>query len=168
LVRADITERLVDAIVNAANSNLYHGGGVAAAIVAKGGKIIQEESDKKGYVATGNPVITSAGKLPCKAIIHVVGPRNGEGKENEKLAKAINSVLKLAQQNNFRSISIPAISTGIFGFPKDKCAKILVQESINFSQKQGSHNTPEIIEFCIFDDETFQHFKNEFNYAMDK
>ena len=114
--------------MNAANSNLYHGGGVAAAIVSKGGRIIQEESNRIGYTQTGNAVMTSAGKLPCKAVIHVVGPRNGEGKENEKLTQAINSVLKLAQQNNFKSISIPAISTGIFEFPKDKCAKILVQE----------------------------------------
>jgi O-acetyl-ADP-ribose deacetylase (regulator of RNase III) len=89
-----------------------------------------------------------------------VGPRNGEGKENEKLTLAINNILKLAQQNNFKSISIPAISAGIFGFPKQKCAKILVQESINFAERKDSHNTlPEIIEFCIFDDETFQHFK---------
>lgn len=169
LVRGDITERVVDAIVNTANSNLYHGGGVAAAIVAKGGRIIQEESDKIGYVPTGNAVMTNAGKLPCKAVIHVVGPRNGEGKENEKLTLAINNILKLAQQNNFKSISIPAISAGIFGFPKEKCAKILVQESINFAERQDSHNTlPEIIEFCIFDDETFQHFKREFNHAEDR
>lgn len=98
LVRGDITERVVDAIVNAANSNLFHGGGVAAAIVAKGGRIIQEESDKIGYVPTGNAVMTNAGKLPCKAVIHVVGPRNGEGKENEKLTLAINNILNLAQQ----------------------------------------------------------------------
>jgi O-acetyl-ADP-ribose deacetylase len=123
--------------------------------------------------------MTNAGKLPCKAVIHVVGPRNGEGKENEKLTLAINNILSLAQQNNFKSISIPAISTGIFGFPKEKCAKILVQESINFAERQDSHNTlPEIIEFCIYDDETFQYFKsstmprtgkknyNAFNFAM--
>jgi O-acetyl-ADP-ribose deacetylase (regulator of RNase III) len=169
LVRGDITERVVDAIVNTANSNLTHGRGVAAAIVANGGKIIQEESDKIGYIPTGNAVMTSAGKLPCRAIIHVVGPRNGEGKENEKLTQAINSVLKLAQQNNFKSISIPAISTGLFGFPKEKCAKILVQESINFMQRQGPYNTRlEIIEFCVFDDETFQHFKKEFDYVNDE
>ena len=155
--------------MNAANSNLYHGGGVAAAIVAKGGRIIHEESDKIGYLPTGNVVITNAGKLPCKAVIHVVGSRNGEGKENEKLTLAINNLLNLAQQNNFKSISIPAISTGIFGFPKEKCAKILVQELINFSGRQDSRNTlPEIIEFCIFDDETFQHFEREFNYAEDR
>jgi O-acetyl-ADP-ribose deacetylase (regulator of RNase III) len=92
--------------VNPANSNLYHGGGVAAAIVTKGGKIIQEESDKVGYVQTDKAVTTSAGRLPCKAVIHVVGPRNGEGKENEKLTQAINNVLKLAQQNKFKHRNI--------------------------------------------------------------
>ena len=137
LIREDITERIVDAIVNAANSSLCHGG-VAAAMVAKGGQIIREESDRIGYVPTGNTVTTSAGKLPCKAVIHVVEPRNGQVKENEKLTQAINSVLKLAQRMNFKSISIPAIITGIFEFPKDICVKILVQESINFIERQVS------------------------------
>ncbi|MGI0033186.1 MAG: macro domain-containing protein [Nitrososphaeraceae archaeon] len=169
LVRGDITERNVDVIVNAANSNLNHGGGVAAAIVAKGGQIIQDESDKIGYVPVGNAVMTTAGKLPCKAVIHVVGPRYGEGKEEKKLRLAINNVLNLAEQNNFKSISIPAISTGIFGFPKEKCAKILVEESINFAEKQISFTSlPEIIEFCIYDDETLQHFKKEFTNTNER
>lgn len=86
LIRGDITERNVDAIVNTANSYLSHGGGVAAAIVKKGGRIIQEESDKIGYLPVGNVVMTTTGKLACKAVIHVVGPRNGEAKENEKLS----------------------------------------------------------------------------------
>src|SRR4051794_37858155 len=90
LVKGDITERNVDAIVNAANSYLKHGGGVAAAIVRKGGAIIQEESDKiGGFVPVGSAVITSAGKLPCKAIIHTVGPRMGEGNEDSKLLRAV-------------------------------------------------------------------------------
>jgi O-acetyl-ADP-ribose deacetylase (regulator of RNase III) len=169
LVRGDITERNVDVIVNAANSNLNHGGGVAAAIVAKGGQIIQDESDKIGYVPVGNAVMTTAGKLPCKAVIHVVGPRYGEGKEEKKLRLAINNVLNLAEQNNFKSISIPAISTGIFGFPKEKCAKILVEESINFAEKQISFTSlPEIIEFCIYDDETLQRFKKEFTNTNER
>ena len=161
LIRGDITERNVDVIVNAANSYLNHGGGVAAAIVKKGGRIIQEESDKIGYLPVGNAVMTTAGKLACKAVIHVVGPRNGEAKENEKLSLAINNVLILAQQNGFKSISIPAISTGIFGFPKDKCAKILVEESIKFvkDNKPASGSTLEIIEFCIYDEETLEQFK---------
>ena len=169
LVWGDITERNVDAIVNAANSYLSHGGGVAAAIVKKGGRIIQDESDKIGYLPVGNAVITTAGKLACKAVIHVVGPRNGEAKENEKLRLAINNVLILAQQNGFKSISIPAISTGIFGFPKDKCAKILVEESIKFvkDNKPESGNALEIIEFCIYDEETLDQFKLILN-AIDR
>jgi O-acetyl-ADP-ribose deacetylase (regulator of RNase III) len=164
LVRGDITERNVDVIVNAANSYLRHGGGVAAAIIKKGGQIIQDESEKIGYVPVGNAVMTTAGKLPCKAVIHAVGPKNGEGKENDKLRLAINSVLSLAQQNGFKSISIPAISTGIFGFPKDKCAEILLEESIKFVKNQtSSTKSPEIIEFCIYDDETLDQFKKEFN-----
>lgn len=161
LVWGDITERNVDAIVNAANSYLSHGGGVAAAIVKKGGRIIQDESDKIGYLPVGNAVMTTAGKLACKAVIHVVGPRNGEAKENEKLGLAINNALILAQQNGFKSISVPAISTGIFGFPKDKCAKILVEESINFvkDNKPASGSALEIIEFCIYDEETLEQFK---------
>jgi O-acetyl-ADP-ribose deacetylase len=131
LVNGDIIERNVDVIVNAANSYLKHGGGVAAAIVRKGGAIIQEESDRigGGFVPVGSAVITSAGKLPCKAVIHTVGPRMGEGNEDNKLLRAVQSTLALAAERGFKSISIPAISSGIFGFPKDKCAKILVQES---------------------------------------
>jgi O-acetyl-ADP-ribose deacetylase (regulator of RNase III) len=164
LFKGDITERNVDAIVNAANSYLSHGGGVAAAIVKKGGRIIQDESDKIGFIPVGNAVITTAGVLPCKAVIHVVGPRNGETKENEKLSIAVNNVLKLAQQNGFKSISIPAISTGIFGFPKDKCAKILVEESIKFvNNNSDSMKALEVIEFCIYDDETLEQFELVFN-----
>src|SRR5574337_2117779 len=88
LVSADITERDVDAIVNAANSRLQHGGGVAGAIVRKGGRIIQEESDKIGYVPVGGAAITTGGKLQARYVIHAVGPRMGEGDEDNKLKKA--------------------------------------------------------------------------------
>jgi len=118
LVKGDITERDVDVIVNAANSILNHGGGVAGAIVRKGGRLIQEESDKIGSVPVGSAVMTSAGKLRCKAIIHAVGPRMGEGEEDDKLKNAVRTSLLLASQNGFVSISMPAISSGTFGFPK--------------------------------------------------
>jgi O-acetyl-ADP-ribose deacetylase len=168
LVKGDITERNVDVVVNAANSYLKHGGGVAAAIVRKGGTIIQEESDKivagrGGLVPVGSAVITTAGKLPCKAVIHTVGPRMGEGNEDYKLRAAVKSSLLLASENGFRSISMPAISSGIFGFPKDRCAKILVEESKTFLQannnnhgnnKKNTASSVDIIEFCIFDSET--------------
>jgi O-acetyl-ADP-ribose deacetylase len=163
LVNGDITERNVDVIVNAANSYLKHGGGVAAAIVRKGGAIIQEESDRigGGFVPVGSAVITSAGKLPCKAVIHTVGPRMGEGDEDNKLLKSVQSTLALAAEKEFKSISIPAISSGIFGFPKDKCAKILVEESERFLEQNNTCSI-DIIEFCIFDNETLDCFKTEF------
>src|SRR5690349_16905007 len=99
LVEGDITERKVDVIVNPANSYLQHGGGVAGAIVRKGGNIIQQESKEIGFVPVGSSVITSSGNLSCKAVIHTVGPRMGEGNEDEKLRKAINSCLELGLQN---------------------------------------------------------------------
>ncbi len=160
LVKGDITEREVDAIVNAANSYLKHGGGVAGAIVRKGGQIIQEESDRIGYVPVGQAAITTGGKLKARWVIHAVGPRMGEGDEDNKLKSAINSVLRLASERNFKSISVPAISAGIFGFPKERCAKILVGETAEFL-KNHPDTSLEVVEFCIFDDEVYKFFKEE-------
>jgi O-acetyl-ADP-ribose deacetylase len=162
LVSGDITERDVDVIVNAANSYLKHGGGVAAAIVRKGGIIIQEESDKIGFLPVGTSAITIAGRLPCKAIIHTVGPRMGEGNEDTKLRAAIRNSLELASDRKFKSISMPAISSGIFGFPKDKCAEILTGEAKNFLVNNNNITCLEIVEFCIIDNETTAYFKREF------
>ncbi len=160
LVSADLTERNVDAIVNAANSHLQHGGGVAGAIVRKGGRIIQEESDRIGYVPVGGAALTTAGVLQAKYVIHAVGPRMGEGDEDNKLKKAINSVLALAAEKNMKSVSVPAISAGIFGFPKDRCAKILVGETTAFLKRRRA-STLELVEFCIPDQETFGFFHAE-------
>lgn len=161
LVQGDITLREVDAIVNAANCYLQHGGGVAAAIVKRGGQIIQDESNKIGYVPVGEAVITTAGALPAKFVIHTVGPKMGEGDEDRKLTKAINSVLALASSKGFSSISIPAISAGIYGFPKDRCAKILVQETYNYLLA-NPNTTLKLVEFCIFDAEALEYFKFEY------
>jgi O-acetyl-ADP-ribose deacetylase (regulator of RNase III) len=162
LVEGDITERKVDAIVNAANSYLMHDVGVAGAIVRKGGKIIQDESKRIGFVKVGSSVITSSGSLPSKAVIHTMGPQMGEGNEDEKLSNAINGCLELASQHEFKSISIPAISSGIFGFPKDRCAKKLVKETINFlTQKEDSPSNLKIIEFCLLDIDIINVFQKE-------
>lgn len=161
LVLGDITERDVDAIVNAANSHLQHGGGVAGAIVRKGGQIIQDESDKIGFVPVGSAASTTAGRLPAKFVIHTVGPRMGEGDEDNKLRNAVFSSLRLASEKGLGSISMPAISSGIFGFPKDRCAEILVNEARIFLA-ENKETTLEIIEFCIFDDETLNYFQREF------
>ncbi len=130
-VEGDITKEKVDAIVNAANKYLSHGGGVAGAIVYAGGYEIQKESNeivqKRGPLETGDAVITGAGNLPAKFVIHTVGPVWGEGGEDEKLRKAVLSVLKLANEKNLQSISIPAISCGIFGFPKERGTRIIYE-----------------------------------------
>ena len=160
LVSADLTERDFDAIVNAANSRLQHGGGVAGAIVRKGGQVIQDESNKIGYVPVGGAAVTTGGKLKARHVIHAVGPRMGEGDEDNKLKKAMISVLALAAQKKFRSISVPAISAGIFGFPKDRCAKILVGETAAFVRSMPT-TTLELVEFCIVDQEAFEFFKTE-------
>ncbi len=160
LVSGDLTKRDVDAIVNAANSRLQHGGGVAGLIVRRGGQIIQEESDRIGSVPVGGAAMTSAGKLKARYVIHAVGPRMGEGNEDSKLKKAIASVLTLASDKGLRSISVPAISAGIFGFPKDRCARILVGETAAYLR--GHLDTPlQLIEFCIFDDEANALFRKE-------
>ncbi|MEW6584898.1 MAG: macro domain-containing protein [Nitrospirota bacterium] len=162
LVQGDITERNVDAIVNAANSYLQHGGGVAGAIVRRGGHVIQEESDKIGFVPVGSAVITGAGKLPAKHVIHAVGPRMGEGDEDHKLRSAVSSSLSIADVKGLKSISIPAISSGIFGFPKERCANILVDEALNYIKKNPGGSLLEI-EFCVFDERTAGYFKQEFD-----
>jgi O-acetyl-ADP-ribose deacetylase (regulator of RNase III) len=171
LIKGDITARNVDAIVNAANSYLQHGGGVAAAIVKKGGQMIQQQSNKIGFVPVGSAAITTAGKLPCKAVIHAVGPRMGEGEEDMKLRKAIRASLLLASERRFRNVSFPAVSSGIYGFPKDRCANILVNESINFlldigNDKDGS--ILETVEFCIIDSLTLEEFRLQFELFKNK
>jgi O-acetyl-ADP-ribose deacetylase (regulator of RNase III) len=160
LVQGDITERDTDAIVNAANSHLQHGGGVAGAIVRKGGQVIQDESDAIGFTPVGHTALTSAGKLKAKFVIHAVGPRMGEGDEDNKLKSAVLNSLLMASKQGLRSISMPAISSGIFGFPKDRCAKILVSESVAFLKKQAG--SLHLIEFCIYDNLTLGYFRKEF------
>jgi O-acetyl-ADP-ribose deacetylase (regulator of RNase III) len=163
LVRGDITERAVDAIVNAANSHLQHGGGVAGAIVRKGGRIIQEESDRIGFTPVGTAVITGAGRLPAKFVIHAVGPRMGEGDEDTKLKNAVRSTLLLANEKNLKSISLPAISAGIFGFPKNRCAHIMVEQAASFL-KEHANGSLDLIEFCIYDNVALGHFTKEFSH----
>jgi O-acetyl-ADP-ribose deacetylase (regulator of RNase III) len=129
LVQGDITLEQVDAIVNAANAQLAHGGGVAAIIARKGGPVIDQESrawvKEHGPVSHPEPAYTRAGDLPCKYVIHAVGPVWGSGDEDAKLAAAVNGSLAVAAQLDLRSIAFPAISTGIFGFPKARAARVI-------------------------------------------
>ena len=127
LIQGDLTELAVDAIVNAANASLVLGGGVAGAIRTKGGPSIQEECNRIGGTTVGQAVVTGAGNLKARYVIHAVGPRYGEGNEDEKLRGATLNSMKRATEKGMRSIAFPAISTGIFGFPKDRCADIMLQ-----------------------------------------
>lgn len=166
IVHGDITEEQVDAIVNAANSHLAHGGGVAGAIVRKGGADIQRESnewvDKHGPVPTGSAAITGAGELPCKAVIHAVGPiwRGGDHNEDTDLRSAAWSSFTLAEEKNFHSISLPAISSGIFGFPVDRCAGILLRAAREFFEAHP-HSSLREVRFILFDRPTLEVFLSE-------
>lgn len=157
LVKGDITDLDTDAIVNAANSSLKMGGGVAGAILRKGGYEIQKECDKIGYCPVGGAVITGAGRLKAKYVIHAVGPRYGEGDEERKLRDATLSSLRLAEKHGLRSIAFPAISTGIFGFPKDRCANIMVPTVAEFLEKEAK--SLKRVVFCLYDDETYRVFE---------
>ena len=136
IVQGDITTEKVDAIVNAANSQLQHGGGVAWTISRRGGDIIQRESrewiQKNGEVSHAQPAYTSAGVLPCRYVIHAVGPIWGDGDEDAKLADAITGSLRVASDLGLASVSLPAISTGIFGFPKERAARIIFSSIENY------------------------------------
>jgi O-acetyl-ADP-ribose deacetylase (regulator of RNase III) len=134
IVEGDITEVEVEAIVNAANEKLKLGSGVAGAIRRKGGPSIQEECDRIGHSAVGTAVMTGAGNLRAKQVIHAVGPKMGEGDEDRKLAAAVRASLALADRNGLRSIALPAISTGVFGFPLDRAARITLTEIHRYLQ----------------------------------
>ncbi len=126
LTQGDITKARVDAIVNAANEHLMHGGGVAAAISRAGGPIIDEESERVAPCPTGGAVVTSGGRLPARFVIHAVGPiwRGGSTGEPELLASAYRSSLARAAELGIRSVAFPSISTGIYGYPIDQAARV--------------------------------------------
>lgn len=169
IIRDDITKIKVDAIVNAANKTLLGGGGVDGAIHLAGGKEILEECKKivanQGGCETGDAVITTAGNLPAKYVIHTVGPIFNGGFEDKekKLANCYINSLKLAVQNNCKSIAFPNISTGIYSFPKDKAAKIAIKATKEFLAKNKSI---EEIVFVCFDEENFRFIQKEINSEL--
>lgn len=155
--------------MNAANANLAHGAGVAGAIVKKGGRGIQKESDafirRSGSLNDGEVAMTGPGKLSCKKIIHAVGPewRIGEEKSKRLLKSACHESLVIASNNGFKSIALPAISSGIFGMPKDVCAKVMF-DAVNeyVSRRDSAKQTLTDIRFVNIDDLTVKVFKKEF------
>ena len=163
MLDGDITEMETDAIVNAANAQLVLGGGVAGAIRRKGGPQIQAECNEIGGTFVGGAVITTGGDLKAKHVIHAVGPRMGEGNEDEKLKNATLNSLKVADENNLRSISFPAISSGIFGFPIERCAKIMLETTINYLK--GSTGIERVV-FCLFGRDSYEVFANRLEQEM--
>lgn len=162
VIQGDITEIQTDAIVNAANTSLLGGGGVDGAIHRKGGKQILEECiairNRQGGCDVGQAVITTAGNLPSKFVIHTVGPVwNGEKEEKKKLlADCYKNSLKLVLENAIKTIAFPNISTGIYHFPKDIAAEIAIQTVKEFSRKEEF----EKIIFVCFDEENYSIYKD--------
>jgi O-acetyl-ADP-ribose deacetylase (regulator of RNase III) len=165
LIDGDITEMQTDSIVNAANAQLVLGGGVAGAIRRKGGPTIQEECNKKGPTFVGGAVITTGGNLKAKYVIHAVGPRMGEGNGDEKLRNATLNSLKLADENNLKSISFPAISAGIFGFPIARCAEIMLKTTIDYLKGQTGL---EKVVFCLYGRDSYEVFASRLEQEVSK
>ena len=160
IVQGDITDLDTDVIVNAANAQLILGGGVAGAIRLKGGQKIQEECNEIGGTFVGGAVITTGGNLNAKHVIHAVGPRMGEGDEDSKLTNAVLNSLKLTDEHGLKTIAFPAISTGIFGYPIEKCAKIMI-----FTIKKylaGETQIKEVI-FCLYTNSDYEIFNKKLN-----
>jgi O-acetyl-ADP-ribose deacetylase len=160
ITKGDITTESTEAIVNAANSRLIGGGGVDGAIHRAGGPSIMQECRKIGSCPTGKAVITTAGKLKAKYVIHTVGPiyRGGNKGEADLLKSAYLESLKLASSKKLKSISFPAISTGAYGYPIQKAARIALQTIIEYLKK---HHDIELVRFILFDQHTYEIFKNE-------
>lgn len=160
LRRGDLTEEAVDAIVNAANEHLQHGGGVAGAIVRKGGPSIQQESNQIGIVETGTAAITGAGDLPCRFVIHAVGPiwsHYDEFEADSLLESAVDCSLDLAGARSLVSVAFPAISSGIYGFPKDRCAEIMLRAAVSWFADNTTSSVRDV-RIVVIDQATFDAF----------
>ncbi len=169
LIHGDITEENTDAIVNAANSSLVLGSGVAGVIRRKGGPEIQKECDEIGRIPVGSAAITNAGRLPVKKIIHAVGPvynQHGHDEAIKLLKSAVQSSLNLLVENNLESITFPAISTGVFGFPKREASHAIIEAILEFFQKI---DVEIIVQICLYSDSDYKIFesvaKNELNFV---
>jgi O-acetyl-ADP-ribose deacetylase (regulator of RNase III) len=162
LIQGDITRMQVDAIVNAANTSLLGGGGVDGAIHKAGGEAILEECikirERQGGCPVGEAVITTAGKMPAKYVIHTVGPvwSNSKSGADKLLVNAYQNSLKLAVENGVKTIAFPNISTGIYHFPKDKAAEIAVNTVKDFLSE---HQQLEKVIFVCFDEENYSIYK---------
>lgn len=157
LVQGDITEQRVDAVVNAANAGLRGGGGVDGAIHRAGGPGIMRECRRIGSCPTGHAVVTGAGELRCRWVIHAVGPiwRGGEHSEHDLLASAYRESLARAREIGARSVALPSLSTGAYGYPLQHAAPLAVRTVATEISEGG----PALARFVLFDDRTFAAYR---------
>ena len=160
ILKGDITEMAVDAIVNAANTDLMLGAGVAGAIRRKGGQHIQEECDRIGPVALGEAAVTTGGNLRAMYVIHAASMSLDGGTNPESLRASVRSSLERAEEKGFQSIAFPAIGTGVAGFPMDACARIMLEEVLNHLKRRSSL---ERIYFALFDDAALKVFEDTYS-----
>lgn len=159
----DLTDQDTDAIVNAANSSLMLGAGVAGAIRRRGGESIQEECDRLGPIQVGEAAITGAGRLPARHVIHAASMRLGGGTSAESLASAIDQSFRLAREHGIRSIALPAVGTGIAGFPMRSCAEVIAG-CLRRALDAGWQ--PDEVRFVLFDDAARREFEAAFQEAF--
>lgn len=160
LVEGDITDLDVDAIVNAANQYLQLGSGVAGAIRTRGGPSIQRECDEIGRCPVGGAAITGGGNLKARHVIHAVGPHGGDVGADEKLISCTRASLALAHKHELKSIAFPAISTGVFGYPIDKCARFMIGTTIDYL-KDSPGISLDLVVFCLWGQSAFDVFERE-------
>lgn len=166
LVEGDITDLDTDAIVNAANTHLQLGSGVAGAIRMRGGPSIQRECDEIRHCPVGSAVITGGGNLKARHVIHAVGPLGSDPDADGKLASATRASLRIADEHNLRSVAFPAISTGVFGYSIDQCAQIMLSTAIEYLNEPATHLDQVV--FCLFGQRAFDVFARELERQMGK
>jgi len=159
LVEGDITEQGTDAIVNAANRHLQLGTGVAGAIRSKGGPTIQRECDDIGHCPVGDAVITGGGNLKARHVIHAIGPPGSNPEADRLLISATRRSLEVAAENGLSSITFPAISTGVFGYPIEKAAANMLRTAIDYLADVES--SIKVVVFCLYGQSAFDVFAAE-------
>src|SRR6266478_57720 len=163
ITAGDLTEQRVDAIVNAANNQLVLGGGVAGAIRMRGGSAIQRECDAHGAVKVGQAAITGAGELPCRHVIHAASMHLGGRTTADSLRSSMDDAFRLAQEYGVRTIAVPAVGTGIAGFPMDECARVMAS-AVRDAFRGGW--SPDEVRFVLFGGPAKQAFEAPFKAAF--
>ena len=163
IIAGDLVEQDVDAIVNAANTDLVLGGGVAGAIRSRGGPAIQRECDAHGPVNLGEAALTGGGELAARYVIHAASMRLGGSTTAESLRSSMDRAFRLARENDVKTIAIPAVGTGIAGFPMEDCATVMAR-ALSSALAEGWQ--PEEVRFVLFGDSARRAFESSFQTAF--